>query len=79
MSSFDEDMREMRRQVSAEVIYTINSSPKLYQIFTGRSGKEIKRLVYEHAEEHDNEFGPVFQAELDALSVRDWNSVARSI
>lgn len=79
MSSFDEDMREMRRQVTAEVIYTINSSPKLYPLFAGKSGKELKEAVYAYAEDNDNEFGPVFQAELDALNSRDWKAVAEGI
>lgn len=80
MSSFDEDMKEMRRQVTAEVIYAINSDPRLYNLVKdNKTGKEMKAAVYAYAEEHDNEFGPVFKAELDALNRNDWKAVVEGI
>lgn len=52
MSSFDEDMKEMRRQVTAEVIYTIGSDPRLYNLLkNNKTGKEMKVAVYAYAEE----------------------------
>lgn len=79
MSSFDEDMKDMRRQVTAEVIYTINSSPRLYTMMKDLSGKEVKHKVYAETEENDGEFGPVFEAELDALNRNDWAKVASMV
>lgn len=79
MSSFDEDIKAMRKQVTAEVIYTINSDPKLYnQLKDIKAGKEMKAAVYAYAEEH-GEFGPVFKAELDALNRNDWKAVVEGI
>ena len=39
----------------------------------------MKVAVYAYAEEHDNEFGPVFKAELDALNRNDWKAVVEGI
>lgn len=77
MSTFDEDIRYMKRQVSAEVIFEINSNPKLYKWVDRSSIKAFKASCYEWAEDHENEFGTVFQAELDVLSSHDWGKIMR--
>ena len=79
MSTFDEDMKEMRTQVTEEVIFHINSTPKLYLDLAGKTGKEVKEYVFNHAQENDNEFGTVFEAELEALNRNDWKAVAEGI
>jgi hypothetical protein len=79
MSSFAEDIKAMRKQVTAEVIYTINSDPKLYnQLKDIKAGKEMKAAVYAYAEEH-GEFGPVFEAELYVLNRNDWKAVVEGV
>lgn len=80
MSSFDEDIKAMRKQVTAEVIYTINSDPKLYnQLKDIKAGKEMKAAVFELTAENDGEFGPVFEAELYVLNRNDWKAVVEGI
>lgn len=79
MSSFQEDLAEIRRETAAEVALHINLTPKLYEKMSGLSGKELKPLVYAHAEKHNNEFGTVFQPLLDDLRRTDWDSVAGQI
>ena len=79
MSSFMEDIKEMRRDLTAQVIFHIETTPELYKELSGKSGKEVKSSVYAYAEEHDNEFGEVFQAELDVLNRNDWAEIAGKI
>jgi len=79
MSSFDEDIRDMRRQIIAEVLYTINNSSKLYSTMSGKTGKEIKSLVYNYAKDNNDEIGEVFIVELDVLNSRDWNKIAAEL
>ena len=80
MSSFDEDMKEMRRQVTAEVIYTIGSDPRLYNLLkNNKTGKEMKLAVFKLAKENDGEFGPVFEAELEVLNRNDWKAIMEGI
>lgn len=85
MSTFEEDMEEMKKQVTQEVIYYINRVPKLYKDINNKVKKqeqqelkvdEVSQICYDYAEEHENEFGTVFQAELDAV---DWDEVIRMI
>lgn len=79
MSSFEEDMREIRREVRELVLLHINTTPGLHVEFTGMAGKEVKAAVYTYAEDNDNEFGQVFQTELDALNRNDWAYIAREL
>lgn len=79
MSSFADDLRQIRRETSAEVALHINLTPKLYKQMSGLSGKDLKPRVYEWAEAHNNEFGDVFQPLLDDLTRADWDNVARQI
>lgn len=79
MSTFDEDIKEMRKQVTEEVLFHINSTPKLYTDLANKTGKEVKEYVFNHARENDNEFGTVFEAELEALNRNDWKAVAEGI
>ena len=76
MSSFDEDIKQMRKQVTAEVAYHINRTPKLYQEYKDLTASELKDAVYSHSQANDNEFGSVFEAELDVV---DWDKVRKSI
>lgn len=76
MSSFDEDIKQMRKQVTAEVAYHINKTPKLYHEYKDLDAEQLKAAVYSHAQENDNEFGSVFEAELDVV---DWEKVKRSV
>lgn len=80
MSSFDDDIKAMRKQVTAEVIYTINSDPKLYnQLKDIKAGKEMKTAVFELTAENDGEFGPVFEDELYVLNRNDWKAVVEGV
>ena len=80
MSSFDDDIKAMRKQVTAEVTYAINSDPKLYnQLKDIKTGKEMKIAVFKLAKENDGEFGPVFEAELEVLNRNDWKAVVEGI
>lgn len=76
MSSFDEDIKQMRKQVTAEVAYHINRTPKLYTEMKDMDPEQLKKAVYAHSQEDDNEFGTVFEAELDVV---DWEKVRQSI
>lgn len=76
MSTFDEDMKEMARQVTAEVIFTINSSAKIYSDVKDLKASKMKEYVFAYAQEHNNEFGSVFEAELEVV---DWNKVVKGI
>ena len=80
MSSFDDDIKAMRRQVTAEVIYMINSSPELYNLLKNiKASKEMKSAVYAYAAEHNGEFGPLFEAELDVLNRNDWKAIVEGV
>ena len=80
MSSFDDDIKAMRKQVTVEVIYTINSDPKLYnQLKDIKAGKEMKAAVFALTAENDGEFGPVFEAELEVLNRNDWKAVVEGV
>lgn len=79
MSSFMEDIKEMRREVTAQIVFHIQTTPELYKELAGKSGKEMKQAVYEYTAEHDNEFGEVFEAELDVLNRNDWANIAKAM
>lgn len=76
MNSFEEDIQEMKEQVTQEVIFHINSSPSLYSKMKDLDAKGLKQAVYEHAGKNDNWFGQVFEPELDVV---DWELVKRSV
>jgi len=85
MSSFDEDMRQMRKQVTQEVIFQINKDAKLYKNFVkARESSEDKELqidavvdvVFAYTEAHDDWFGTVFVPELDNV---DWKKVIKGV
>lgn len=71
----DEDIVE---DVTNHTIYFINSTPKLYEKIKrdGIIRKSISESCYEWAEEHNNEFGDLFQTELDMV---DWNEVKKRV
>ena len=77
MSSFDEDMKLMKKQVTQEVIFHINKTPSLYSdIVEARDVDDpdvalanVQKVVDEYTESHDDWFGTVFKPELDVV---DW-------
>jgi len=88
MSTFDEDINAMQKQVTQEVIFYINKNPEVYRIISDitkegltpeQSVLRMKQEIYKWADEHDNEFGTVFQAELDGLNNDNWVQVAAGI
>lgn len=85
MGTFDEDMIEMKHQVTQEVILAVNKSPTLYSDFVKVRAKSddphlkvdnVAQFVYEYAEAHDGWFGEVFQPELDVV---DWDVVIKGV
>ena len=63
----------------AQVLFHIEMTPELYNQMAGKTGKEIKHLAYLYAEDNANEFGAVFQVEMDVLSHNDWAEIARKL
>jgi hypothetical protein len=85
MSSFDEDMKQMRKQVTQEVIFQVNKDPQLYKDFVkARASSEDKEMqvdavidvVFKYTDEHDDWFGTVFIPELDNV---DWKKVIKGV
>ena len=85
MSTFDQDMREMRKQVTQEVIFHINKDPQLYKDFVkardSTEDKDVKidkviDVVFAYTEAHDDWFGTVFIPELDNV---DWKKVIKGV
>lgn len=85
MSSFDQDMAQMRKQVTQEVIFHINKDASLYKDFVkARDSSTDKDLqidavvdvVIKYTEAHDDWFGTVFLPELDNV---DWKKVIKGV
>jgi hypothetical protein len=77
--------KDIEIDVTEQVIYTINRDKELYKKFTkARSSTEdkylqvdaVSELCYFYAEEHNNEFGELFQTELDMVN---WEEVIRRV
>lgn len=64
-------MDEIIEDVTIQTIKHINSTPELYLI-AKKAGKKsldkLKEVCIEWAEEHNNEFGVLFQTELDMVN-----------
>ena len=74
-TDMEQDMRSYREEVTLQVIKTINKSPELYKDMKfgkmgARSHNEdtIKKTCVEYAKAHNNEFGDLFQSELDEVN-----------
>jgi hypothetical protein len=79
MSSFDEDVKEMRREEVAHIIYAINRR-KDYNDFKGKSGKQIREMVISCAKDDDGFFGEAYITIIeDALNRNDWAEIAKKI
>ena len=85
MSSFDQDMKAMRKQVTQEVIFQINKDAKLYSDFIkARDSSEDKEMqidavidvVFGYTEAHEDWFGTVFIPELDNV---DWKKIIKGV
>lgn len=85
MSTFDEDMKEMNKEVTQLVIFQINKVPKLYTDFlrARASSDDIERqidavidVVFKYTEAHDEWFGDVFIPELDNVN---WKKVIKGV
>lgn len=72
-----QDMQDYRKEITSVVIKTINTSPELYKYMKeSDSGYGMERLATKWAEAHGNEFGDVFQTELELVN---WAEVARRV
>jgi len=85
MSTFDEDMKEMNKQVTQLVIFQINRDAKLYTDFVkARASSDdieiqidaIIDVVFAYAEAHEEWFGDVFMPELDNVN---WKKVVKGV
>lgn len=85
MSSFEDDLPEIKREVTQQVIFHINCEPWLYKSFVRARARgtshelkvdNVAQLCYDWAEAHNNEFGDIFQAELDFV---DWDVVLKMV
>lgn len=85
MSTFDEDMKIMRKEVTEEVIFQINRDAQLYKDFkkARESSEDIEQqvdsvidVVIKYTEAHDDWFGSVFIPELDNV---DWKKVVAGV
>lgn len=73
-----EDMESYGEEVTNIAIKTINSSPEIFKYIKSNSefGLSVKDSATTWANNHNNEFGELFQTELDLV---DWTRVARAI
>jgi len=79
----DFSMKEIVFDVTEQVIYTINRNAELYKdVKFGKMGarkhneETVKKTCYDWAKAHNNEFGELFQTELDMV---DWKEVIKRV
>jgi hypothetical protein len=73
----DIDDDDIVQDVTNHTVYTINSTPELYKRLKGnKSSANISAVCYDWAKEHGNEFGDLFQTELDMVN---WHEVSRRV
>ena len=79
----DFSMTEIVEDVTLSVIRTINRNAELYKdVKFGKMGarkhdeETVKKTCYDYAKAHNNEFGELFQTELDMV---DWREVIRRV
>lgn len=79
----DFSLDDIIEDVTNETIKTINKDPELYKdVKFGEMGgvpvseDSVKAICYKYAEAHNNEFGELFQTELDMV---DWAEVIRRV
>lgn len=73
----DQEMASYGQEVTEVAVKFINSSPEAYKMsISATDEKELKTLALRWAEDHNNEFGELFQTELDQV---DWSEVKRKI
>ena len=83
--SFDENMDDIQKENTMLVVKHINSTPKLYNDFKYEVSRHkdpddmidaAAEFCVDYAEMHNNEFGDLFQTELDMV---DWHEVVRRV
>jgi len=79
----DFSIDEIVFDVTEQTIYTINKDPELYKdVKFGKMGarkhdeESVKKICYDYAKAHNNEFGELFQTELDMV---DWKEVIKRV
>lgn len=82
-TDMEQDMQSYAKEVTLLAIKKINTTPKLYtDIKKGIvddpdvTVDNTAQTCYDYAEAHDNEFGELFQSELDQV---DWAEVIRRV
>lgn len=76
-TTMEEDMAGYRDETTNLVIKHINSTPELYKLVSGaKTDAELRRYCYGWAESHGNEFGELFQTELDVVK---WGEVRKRV
>lgn len=75
IDDLDMDMEEIVQDVTEHTIKYINSTLELYNAIK-YSSDPIDKICVAWAEAHNNEFGELFQTELDMV---DWAEVRRRI
>lgn len=86
MSNIDDidfNMEDIIEDVTRHTIKHINSDPELYKdVKFGKVGarkhdaESVMKICYDYARAHNNEFGPLFQTELDMV---DWAEVIERV
>lgn len=76
IDSINPSYKEIIDDVTREAIYYINSTPNLFKRLKGLTEALCASESVLWAEEHGNEFGRLFQTELDMV---DWAQVKRMI
>lgn len=74
----DEEMKSYGEEMTDLVVKHINSTPELYKFIKGNLEYKlsIKDSATTWASSHGNEFGPLFQTELDVVK---WGDVEKRI
>ena len=76
-TDIDQDMAAYQQEVTKHAIRYINKTPELYnQMKNTQSRAVLQRKATQWAQEHNNEFGDLFQTELESV---DWAEVRRKV
>ena len=76
MNNDDISWEEIIKEVTEYTVYAINHKQELYELVKDKRVGQIKKICHKWAEDHHNEFGDLFQTELDLV---DWKEVKRKI